>query len=90
MFGHPLRMNENTPARKAMKWFFEAPPVNVKKFRGRKRATIITTLNRDIESTKQINNNFTLPYFELIVGLAQHQSKGTQQKTLAESSKNGH
>ena len=60
MFGHVLRLNENTPARKAMKWFFQVP-VGCKKFRGRKRATIVTTLNRDIERTRQQNTNFTLP-----------------------------
>ena len=62
MFGHALRMNENTPARKAMKWFFRVPTGDgIEKFRGRKRATIITTLNNDIERTRQQNTNFTLP-----------------------------
>ena len=60
MFGHALRLNENTPARKAMKWFFQVP-VGVKKFKGRKRATILTTLNHDIQRTKQHNKNFLLP-----------------------------
>ena len=60
MFGYVLRLNENTPARKAMKWCFQVP-VGCKKFRGRKRATIVTTLNRDIERTRQQNTNFTLP-----------------------------
>ena len=46
MFGHVLRLNEDTPARKAMRWFFKAP-AGVRKFRGRKRATILTTLNRE-------------------------------------------
>ena len=60
MFGHALRLNENTPARKAMKWFFQVP-VGVKKFKGRKRATIVTTLNRDIQRTKEHDKNFLLP-----------------------------
>ena len=60
MFVHPLRLDENTPARKAMKWFFQVPE-GVRKFRGRKRATIVTTLNRDIERVKKINQNFVLP-----------------------------
>ena len=60
MFGHALRLNENTPARKALKWFFQVP-VGVKKFKGRKRATIVTTLNRDIQRTKEHNKNFLLP-----------------------------
>ena len=60
MFGHALRLNQNTPARKAKRWFFQAP-VGVRKFRGRKRATIVITLNRDIERTKEMNQNFNLP-----------------------------
>ena len=63
MFGHALRMNENTPARKAMKWYFQTAE-GCKKFRGRKRATLVTTLNRDILRTQQHNTNFRLPYME--------------------------
>jgi hypothetical protein len=63
MFGHALRLNENIPARKAMKWFFQVP-VGVKKFRGRKRATIVTTLNRDIQRTQQ-NKELYFTMFEL-------------------------
>ena len=50
MFGHCLRMDENTPARRAMTYYFQ--PTNETKFKGQKRATIITTLNRDIRRTK--------------------------------------
>ena len=50
LFGHTLRMEKETPARKAMKYFFER--TDAKKFRGRKRTTIVTTLNRDIQNTK--------------------------------------
>ena len=60
MLGHVLRLNENTPARKAMKWFFLIPE-GVRRFRGRKRATIVTTLNRDIERTRRVNKDFRLP-----------------------------
>ena len=35
-----------------MKWYFKIP-LNVKKYRGRKRTTIISTINRDIERTKR-------------------------------------
>ena len=51
MLGHTLRMPPNTPARRAMKYFFEKR--TNKKFSGRKRATIITTINRDISTTKK-------------------------------------
>ena len=60
MLGHVLRLNENTPARKAMKWFFLIPE-GVRRFRGRKRATIVTTLNRDIERTRRVNKDFYAP-----------------------------
>ena len=51
MLGHTLRMKENTPARRAMKFFFEN--TGGKKFRGKKRTTIVTTINKDIERTKK-------------------------------------
>ena len=60
MFGHALRMDERTPARKAMGYFFQISD-NATKFRGRKRATIITTLNRDIQRTKGLNESFQIP-----------------------------
>ena len=56
-FGHVLRLNLETPAAKAMKFYF----TNVKgsnKFNGRPRTTIITTLNDDIKTL--INNNSTI------------------------------
>ena len=59
MLGHVLRMNEDTPARKAMKYYFKVPEFN-KKFKGRKRATIVTTINRDIERTRQKYENFDI------------------------------
>ena len=51
LLGHILRLPANCPARKAMKYFFEYR--SAKKFLGRKRTTIITTLNKDIKRTKQ-------------------------------------
>ena len=59
MFGHVLRMHKDTPARRAMKFYFEERPE--KKFRGRKRTTIVTTLNRDIANTRKLCPMFDLP-----------------------------
>ena len=59
LFGHTLRMHKDSPARKAMKYYFEHS--NAKKYRGRKRTTIVSTLNRDITLTKQIYPQFDLP-----------------------------
>ena len=59
LFGHVLRMDKDTPARKAMKFYFEQ--TNAAKFKGRKRTTIVNTLNRDITTTKQTFPQFDLP-----------------------------
>ena len=79
MFGHALRMDENTPARKAMRYFFQVPE-NHKKFRGRKRATIVTTLNRDIERTKKHNQNFYLPIMSTELNLRNIRVKALNRK----------
>ena len=51
-------MDKDTPARKAMQFFFEK--TNAKKFRGRKRTTIVTTLNRNIHNTRLQHPQFDL------------------------------
>ena len=56
MFGHALRMHPNTPAQRAMKYFFETR--SNPKFLGRKRTSIVTTLNRDITNTRRFNPEF--------------------------------
>ena len=56
MLGHVLRMNKNSPARQAMKFFFEKR--SNKKFLGHKRTTIVTTINSDIQKTKARNPTF--------------------------------
>ena len=57
LLGHILRLDKETLARKAMKFMF-AERSN-KTFRGRKRATIYTTINRHIKKTKENNPSFT-------------------------------
>ena len=71
-FGHVLRLDRNTPAAKAMKFYF-IKIEGSKKFRGRPRNMIVTTLNDDILSLfysnstaiekyniKKITSNFEL------------------------------
>ena len=58
MFGHVLRMNERTPAQLAMKFYFTK--TGHKKFRGRPRTTIVTTINRDIKRTLKKYKNFDI------------------------------
>ena len=76
MLGHVLRLNEKTPARKAMKYYFQIPP-DVKRFRGRKRATIISTINRDIERTKKKFLNFDLHILKTELDLRNIRVKAT-------------
>ena len=58
-FGHALRMNANAPPRMAMNYFFQ-PETTLKKFGGSKRATIVTTLQSDIQATKH-----KFPHFQI-------------------------
>ena len=58
LLGHILRLDANSPARKAMQYFFENR--TAKKFLGRPRTTIVSTINRDIQSTKHKTPNFPL------------------------------
>ena len=68
LLGHVLRMDKDTPARKAMKFFFEER--SNKKFRGQKRATIVRTINRDIKRT--INKHPDLKIKELTTEITLH------------------
>ena len=78
MLGHTLRMPPNTPARRAMKYFFEKR--TNKKFRGRKRATIITTINRDISTTKKNTPLFVVQPVKTEVSLHNIRTKAKNRK----------
>ena len=58
LFGHVLRRFDETPAVQTMKFYFEE---SEKKFRGRPRESIVTTLNKDINRAKSINRDFLIP-----------------------------
>ena len=60
-FGHALRLHLDTPAAKAMKFYFSKVEKSIK-FRGRPRTTIVTTLNDDIQSLIRNNNTFITKY----------------------------
>ena len=78
MLGHVLRMNENTPARLAMKFFFQV--TNNTKYKGRKRTTIVTTINRDIIRTQQHNPNFDLKPIQSELDLRNIRVKATNRR----------
>ena len=67
MLGHTLRMDPESPARKAMKFYFEERPEE--KYRGRKRTTIVTTLKRDIEVTKKKYPTFDISSLDSLLDL---------------------
>ena len=67
LLGHILRLDANTPARKSMKFFFEKR--SNKKYPGRKRATIYTTIQRDIHKTCQKNPDFVIRKFKTEIDL---------------------
>ena len=60
-----LRMNRETPAWKAMVYYFESAYCE-KKFRGHRRTTLVTALNENITVTK---NSVNLPILESLRSL---------------------
>ena len=58
LLGHILRRSDETPAVKAMKFHFEE---SEKRFRGRPRESIVTTLNKDINRAKSMNRGVPIP-----------------------------
>jgi hypothetical protein len=64
LFGHILRLDSDTPARKSMAHYFT--PSSQKKFRGRSRQTLPTTINRDLiraQNIRNIKDNFGINSF---------------------------
>ena len=78
MFGHVLRMNKNTPSKKSIKHYFQVP--QFVKYRRRKRATIVSTLNRDIERTKELNKRFAIPTLKSELDLRNTRIKALNRK----------
>ena len=65
-----------------MKYFFQSPANDdkIKKFRGRKRATIITTLNRDILRTREKYEQFQIKPLKTELDLRNTRVKATNRK----------
>ena len=57
LFGHILRLPEDTPAQISMIHYFT--PTNNKRFKGRARITLPKTLDNDIEDTNKYNNDLS-------------------------------
>ena len=58
-FGHALRLPNDSPPKKAMKWFF-MPELFNQQASGAKRTTIVTTLQADIKNTIEKFPNFEI------------------------------
>ena len=60
ILGHLLRQPLQAPAQRALSYYCREE-TDCKRFQGNKRATIITTINKNIRDTKNRLPNFTLP-----------------------------
>ncbi|XP_065071848.1 uncharacterized protein LOC135696396 [Rhopilema esculentum] len=58
LFGHILRLSDDTPAVKAMRFYFEG---SERGFRGRPRETLVTTFNKAITRARAMERSFPLP-----------------------------
>ena len=81
LLGHILRLPAECPARRAMKYFF-GKRTN-RKFPGRKRTTIVTTINRDIKRTKQKHHTFLITPLISEVSLQNIHTKAKNRKLWA-------
>ena len=72
-----LGMNRVTPAWKAMIYYFESR-YSEKKFRGRRRTTLVTVLNEDIRAAK---NRVNLPILESLQSLEDMRSIAEDRKS---------
>ena len=60
-------MHKDTPARRAMSFYFTER--KEKKFRGRRRCTIVSALNRDIKMTKKEYPQFDIHELKSLIDL---------------------
>ena len=78
MFGHVLRMNANTPAWLVMRFYFQE--TGNRKFRGRPRTTLVTTINRDITRTQKLYPQFDIKPLKTELDLFNVRVKATNRK----------
>ena len=72
------RLPADCPARKAMRYYFEER--TKKKFVGRKRTTIVTTINEDIRRTKENHTEFPVTPLISLVSLQNIHTKAKNRK----------
>ena len=62
LLGHILRLPANCPAKKAIRYYFEERTNKI--FQGRRKTTLVSTLNKDIKRTK--GDDITFPVTPLV------------------------
>jgi len=82
LFGHILRLLAKCPARKAMQYYFEHR--TSKKYLGRKRTTIVTTINKDIKQANEKYTNFPVKLLISQVSLQNIKTKAKNRKLWTE------
>ena len=78
MLGHVIRINANTPARLAMRFYFQE--TGSRKFRGRPQTTIVTSINRDIKRTQKLHPQFDIKPLKAELDLHNIRVKATNRK----------
>ena len=74
MFGHSLRLHRDTPAQKAMEYYF-TPELKLKKYKGQRRITLPIILNKDLkEANKKHIGNLELTKLETLDDLKKARS----------------
>jgi len=87
LLGHILRLPPACPARKVSRYSFEER--TTKNFKGRKRPTIVMTINNDIKRTKRKISLFSNKTALITIQHAEHLYQGKQQNNVEEKSRSG-
>ena len=78
LLGHILKLPAECPARKAMRYYFEEG--TKKKFVGRRRTTIVPTINEGIRRTKEKHKDFPITRLISLVNLQNIHTKAKNRK----------
>ena len=87
LLGHILRLNANTPARKSMRYYFEQR--TSKKFLGRGRTTIVTTINKRHQTHKREKQFISSHPAHIIGKPTKHSIESQKQKVVGKNRETG-
>ncbi len=80
IFGHILRLPEQTPARQSMVYYFETPEKS-KKFRGTPRTTLPTSINDDLKNAAKRDQSISIKPLTSIADLNSLQKLAQDRKS---------